>query len=53
MPRHTWKADIKASLRGIARALHSFLGDVSEERLADRLATLSERLTSSREQRGF
>jgi len=33
MPRDTWKADIKASLRGIARALHNFMGTVTEERL--------------------
>jgi hypothetical protein len=50
MPRDTWKADIKASLRGIARTLHSFIGNVSEERLPEKLATLSERLTRSSDQ---
>jgi hypothetical protein len=46
----TWKTDLKASLRGIARALHSFMGNVSEERLPEKLATLSERLTTSSDQ---
>jgi hypothetical protein len=50
MPRDTWKAEIKASLRGIARALRSFMGNVSEERLPEKLATLSERLTTSSDQ---
>jgi hypothetical protein len=40
MPRDTWKTDLKASLRGIARALRSFTGNVSEERLPEKLATL-------------
>jgi hypothetical protein len=30
------KADIKASLRGIARALHNFMGTGSEERLPEK-----------------
>jgi hypothetical protein len=50
MQRDTLKADIKASLRGIARALHSFVGSVSEERLPEEIATLSERLTTSSDQ---
>jgi hypothetical protein len=50
MPRDTLKADIKASLGGIARALHSFMGNVSEKRLPEKLATLSERLTTSSDQ---
>jgi hypothetical protein len=41
---------IKASLRGIARALLSFMGNVSEEQLPEKLATLSERLTTSSDQ---
>ena len=41
------KADIKASLRGIARALHNFLGTGSEELLPEKLFTLSEQLTKS------
>jgi hypothetical protein len=41
------KAEIKASLRGIARALHNFMGTGSEERLPEKLVTLSERLTKS------
>jgi len=44
------KADIKASLRGIARALHNFMGTGSEERLPEKLVTLSERLTKSSHQ---
>jgi hypothetical protein len=44
MARDTRKADIKASLRGIARALNSSMDNVSEELLPEKLATLSERL---------
>ena len=44
------KADIKASLRGIARALHNFMGTGLEERLPEKLVTLSERLTKSSHQ---
>src|SRR4029078_6928961 len=44
------KADIKASLRGIARALHNFMGTGSEERLPEKTVTLSEGLTKSRHQ---
>ena len=44
------KAEIKASLRGIARALHNFMGTGSEERLPEKLVTLSERLTKSSHQ---
>jgi hypothetical protein len=47
MPRDTRKADIKASLRGIARALNSSMDNVSKERLPEKLATLSERLTKA------
>jgi hypothetical protein len=50
MPREVWKAEIRASLRGIARALHSFMGTVSEERLPERLSTLLERLKRSSDQ---
>jgi hypothetical protein len=47
MPR---KADIKASLCGIARALHNSMGTGSEERLPEKLVALSERLTKSSHQ---
>jgi hypothetical protein len=47
MARDTRKADIKASLRGIARALNSSMDNVSEELLPEKLATLSERLTKA------
>jgi hypothetical protein len=50
MPRDTRKADVKASLRGIARALQSFMGTVSEEGLPDQLAALSDRLIRSKGQ---
>jgi hypothetical protein len=50
MPREVRKAEIRASLRGIARALHSFMGTVSEERLPERLSTLLERLKRSSDQ---
>jgi hypothetical protein len=47
MARDTRKAAIKASLRGIARALNSSMDNVSEELLPEKLATLSERLTKA------
>ena len=47
MARDTRNADIKASLRGIARALNSSMDNVSEELLPEKLATLSERLTKA------
>src|SRR4029450_6037219 len=50
MLREVRKAEIRASLRGIARALHSFMGTVSEERLPERLSTLLERLKRSSDQ---
>jgi hypothetical protein len=50
MPRDTRKADVKASLRGIARTLQSFMGTVSEEGLPDQLAALSDRLIRSKGQ---
>jgi len=43
MPGHSPKAEIKPSLKGIARALN-ISSDVVEEPLPDELATLSERL---------
>src|SRR5262245_53266894 len=48
MPRDTRKADVKASLRGIARALQSFMGTVSEEGLPDQIVALSDRLIRSK-----
>ena len=39
MARDTRKADIKASLRGIARALNSSMDNVSEELLPEKLAS--------------
>jgi hypothetical protein len=36
------KAEIKASLRGIARALHNFMGTGSEERLPEKSRSRSD-----------
>lgn len=47
MPRYTCKADIKAALRGIARAIHSFTSNVLEEPFPEKLAALSKRLTEA------
>jgi hypothetical protein len=44
------KAEIKANLRGIARALQNFMGTASAERLPEKLVTLLERLTKSSDQ---
>ena len=46
MPGHSRKAEIKPSVKGIARALNSSR-DVVQEPLPDKLAALSERLTES------
>jgi hypothetical protein len=46
------KAEIKANLRGIARALQNLMGTASAERLPKKLITLLERLTKSSDQDG-